>query len=583
MAYLSDEEINAVREKADIAEVIGHYLQLYKNGKNIKAVCPFHDDHDPSMTINRERQIYKCFVCGAGGNVFGFVRDYEKISFPEAVVKVADMVGFPLSVKVTAKTESDPYKKALYDVLNETIRYTMYELNGEAASQEKAYLEKRGFDEAILRSFQIGYNPLSDKLYAFLKAKGYSDADMVSANVTRLTDYGMKDVFSGRITFPIHDMYGNPVGFSARSIDPEAVSKYINTTETELYVKGNLVYNAHRAKDSARRIGKIYICEGVTDVIAFARAGIDNAVCTLGTACTQEQLNLIRRLSPHAVFCYDGDQAGQHATMRAVQLAITAGLKVSVIDNKTGKDPDEIVTQDGREALQNLLKKEITWMEFRLQYESERTNMNSYLEKREFTEKAKQWIDRLEDEMDRKYFLERLSDISGIQIDYRRKSHTPQIYKDHNIEKKVPVGKDEAEETILILMMRYPSAVRVFEDELGYLTDENRQTLAMMIVEDVHRRGTADPVDMMNRCEDQSIQRLIASLLSNPNYELEYDEKVMTGLIRKVKLAYLQNEAADYKEQLQQTMNPKSRELISSKYTECITKLRRYIDEENNN
>ena len=287
MAYLSEDEINAVRAKADIVDVISHYLQVHKQGRMYKAVCPFHDDHDPSLNINPDMQIYKCFVCGAGGNVFSFVQRYEHVSFPEAVGKVADMIGFPLSSSpVKKKREVDPHRQKLYDALQETINYTMYELNSTDGAAARSYLKGRGMDDHTLERFQIGWNPEGDSLTRFLHAKHYEDQTLTAVNVSRITSQGMQDVFASRITFPIHDAYGNPVGFSARTMDPDNPAKYINTTQTEIYVKGQLVYNAHRAKEEARRAGRIYICEGVTDVIAFDRAGIANAVCTLGTACT---------------------------------------------------------------------------------------------------------------------------------------------------------------------------------------------------------------------------------------------------------------------------------------------------------
>jgi DNA primase catalytic core len=166
---------------------------------------------------------------------------------------------------------------------------------------------------------------------------------MVAVNVARTGSQGVGDVYSNRITFPIHDAHGHPIGFSARTMDPNNPSKYVNTTDTVLFHKSDIVYNAHRARMAARREGKIYVCEGVTDVIAFARAGIENAVCTLGTACTKSQIRLLKSLAPRIVFCYDGDNAGQNATMKAGRLARSEGCDVSVVDNRTGLDPDELL------------------------------------------------------------------------------------------------------------------------------------------------------------------------------------------------------------------------------------------------
>ena len=384
MPRISEEEISELRSRADIVDVVGHYLQLHRKGKSYVALCPFHDDHSPSMSVSPERQIYKCFVCGAGGNVFSFVQNFEKVSYPEAVARVADLVGFELSEKPQAvQKTADPYRERLYGLMNETIRFTMYQINTAEASLEKKYLEDRGLDEEIRQKFEIGFNPGNDQLYKFLKAKGYEDSDMTACNVVRSSSSGVHDVFAQRITFPIHDPSGNPIGFSARTINPDNSSKYINTNDTVLFHKSDVVYNSHRARNEARRSGRIYVCEGVTDVIAFARAGMENAVCTLGTSCTESQIRQIKRLSMKVVFCYDGDEAGQSATMRAAKMARKEGCDVTVIDNRTGLDPDELIRSRGTEALKQMVSNEISWMEFVLAYLRKHTNMSNYLEKKE--------------------------------------------------------------------------------------------------------------------------------------------------------------------------------------------------------
>ena len=581
MARISEEEIQAVRSRADIVDVISHYLQVRRQGKNYKAVCPFHDDHDPSMNISPDLQIYKCFVCGAGGNVFSFVQNYEKISYPEAVGRVASLVGFNLSVTPDAyQPKSDPHKENLYKALNETIRFTAYQLNSQEAANAKEYLYARGLSDEMIAKFEIGYNPGADSLYRFLHAKGYSDNDLVSVNVARVTESGMHDVFSQRITFPIHDARGNPIGFSARALDTGNTAKYINTNDTELFTKGDIVYNAHRAKAEARRSGKIYVTEGVTDVIAFAKAGIENAVCTLGTACTPHQISLLRSLAARIVFCYDGDRAGQAATYRAAKMARDAGCDVSVIVNKTGLDPDEIVRTQSAEALKEMLRQEISWMEFVLMWLSSKYNLNSYLEKKQFVQEVLAEINLLTDETDRQYFSDELARISGMRIETakpEKKTDSPRPLKKLNVKN----GGEKAEELILCMMMTSGEAARTFEEQLGYLVRPDHQTLAMMILDARHTNGTCSPAGLIDMSTDDSIRSLIATLASSDEYGLPYDEKVMNGAMRKVKITVLESEADAYKQQLNTDLNPQSRQLILNKYAECLRELRRYIDEEN--
>jgi DNA primase len=580
MVRISQEEIDAIRSRADIVDVISHYLQVRRKGRSYVAVCPFHDDHDPSMTINPERQIYKCFVCGAGGSVFGFVQNYEKISFPEAVGRVASLCGYQLSVQPEAsEVRKDPHRENLYKVLQETIRFTAYQLSSTDARTQKEYLQARGLDDEIISRFEIGWNPGGDSLYRFLHAKGYSDADLVSANVARLTAGGLHDVFSERITFPIHDAHGNPIGFSARTLDPANPSKYINTNDTELFTKGDIVYNSHRARASARHEGRIYVTEGVTDVIAFARAGLENAVCTLGTSCTAHQINLLRSLAARIVFCYDGDSAGQAATFRAAKMAREAGCDVSIVLNRTGLDPDEIIRSQSAGALRELVKQEISWMEFVLQYLSGRYNLNSYLEKKQFVTEVKAEIDLLDDETDRRYFTDELSRISGMRVDYTRKKVQPSEKPLKRL--SVKNGSEKAEEMILCMMMNSAEACRRFEEELGYLNIPANQTIAMMILDARHCGGSCEPSALSDGTDDQSIRNLISSLASGEDGALQYDEDLMTGAIRKVKITVLSAEADAYKQQLNMDLNDMSRQLILNKYANCLRELRRYIDEEN--
>ena len=582
MARISQEEIDRIRTHADIVDVISHYIQVHRKGKSYVALCPFHDDHSPSMSISPDRQIYKCFVCGNGGNVFTFVQNYEKISFPEAVGRVAELTGQHLSVQPDAlKKPKDPHKEALYKVLNETINYTMYQLDTASAARQKEYLEKRGLDEKVREVFQIGYNPPGAQLTKFLEAKGYPEKDLVSCNVTRVNEKGMQDVFADRITFPIHDARGNPIGFSARTLNPELHSKYINTTDTELFQKGDIVYNSHRARGMARREGKIYVCEGVTDVIAFYRAGIENAVCTLGTSCTNSQISLLKSLATRVVFCYDGDHAGQAATWRAAKMARQAGIDVSIVSNKTGKDPDEIIRQDGADALKDMVSHEISWLEFVLAYLKSETNMDSYLEKKEMVSKAKAEIETLPDEMDRRYFADQLSEMTGFHIEISSVPEKETVLQEPVHRLVVPDGTGKAEEQILAMMMNHAEATRKFEEDLGFLISKDGQTAAMMIVDAWHAKGKCDPGALIDHTDSQSVRDLITTAVSSPLYSEEYDPKKMDGAVRRIKIQVLGMEAEQYRQQLISALNGTSMELLMKKYNECLAEQRRLINEEN--
>lgn len=580
MVRVDQNELDTIRAHADIVDVISHYESVQKSGKNYKCICPFHDDHDPSLTISPDLQIYKCFVCGNGGNVFTFVQNYEKISFMEAVGRVCELTGQKLSVNpVSVQPKEDPHVESLHRILDETIRFTSYQLDTAEGSVAKAYLEKRGLDEKVCETFQIGFNPGQEALSKFLSAKGYTDRDLVEANVSFMGSRGLRDVFAERITFPIHDATGRPIGFSARSMDPENPSKYINTNETLLFKKGNIVYNYHRARASARHEGKIYICEGVTDVIAFYRAGLTNAVCTLGTSCTSAQISLLKHAAARLVFCYDGDHAGQAATYRAGKMALESGCEISIVLNKTGKDPDEIIAADGGEGLKKLVSHEISWMEFVLSYLESETNMDSYLDKKKMADQAMAEISLLKDGTEREYFIRQLSEMTGFHLEAAVSPVTEKPVTKPRGLAEVPDGLERAEEQILAMMFSSVEAVSRFEEEIGYLISKDAQTLAMMIVDEVHSKGSCDPASLMDQTEDSSIRNRIARILSNPVWMNEYDASRMDGAIRAIKIRLLDDEAAQYREQLTQALNGTSMQVLMQKYNECLNERRKLIEQ----
>ncbi|MBR2728027.1 MAG: DNA primase [Solobacterium sp.] len=576
MVRIREDDINAIRNKAGIVDIISRYLPVYRKGKSYTALCPFHDDHTPSLSISEDKQIYKCFVCGAGGNVFSFVQNYEKITFPEAVVKVASLIDYPLDYEADDVREKiDPHKETLYRILEDTIKYSMYELNNTEA--KKQYLEGRGLDERVRQRFEIGYNPPNDALYRFLKAKGYTDKDLYACNVIRSTSQGFQDVFTDRILFPIHDAKGHPAGFSARTLDPKNPSKYINTNETEIFEKGKLVYNAHRASGEARRQGRIYVTEGVTDVIAFDRAGVQNCVCTLGTACTKDQIRILKDLAPKIVFCYDGDDAGQNATFRAAKMAMNAGADVSVIRNTGGMDPDEIIRSGGKEALLGLLKNEISWGEFVLQYLGRNVNFDNYLEKKEFARKALQEIEAGGDAFDIQHFREEIEKMTGLHLENKQKPKKEPVRR-NNV--RIPKGIEEAKETILMYMIRYPYAVTRFTEKLGFLSDPVRSKTAMLIVDRTRKKNTCTPADLIDATENEDVRKLVTKLATDERFDREYNESVLDGAMRRVRSYVTEKNIESLSEQLKQPMNEESRMILLQKYQESMQERRRYIDED---
>lgn len=560
---MNESLIQDIRSKADIVEVIQHYLPLIKKGKNYVGVCPFHDDHDPSMSISQDKQIFKCFVCGAGGNVFNFVKDYEKIQFNEAVIKVANYVGYPIDDKyLINQTKIDPKQQALFDVLNEYVKYTRYILNTEDAVEAKNYLYKRGLDDSTIQKFEIGYNLNNDQSTKYLLAKGFDIESCAKTNITRINEFGSKDVFAQRILFPIHNPQGQVVAFTARTMNPNESSKYINSTETPLYVKGNLLYNYHRAIKHVKQAKEIIIVEGVMDVIALDRVNIENVVATLGTACTKEQITLIQNASNNVVLCYDSDAAGQTATLKLARLLIAHKINVSIIQNNTGLDLDEIIEQKSIEALTKLMSQKSSYLDFFYNFSISRLDLENYNQKKEFAKIILSELDKLKDQFDREHMLDKLSKSTQFSRDQllllqdKPNQVTPIRI---NKPKKTDIKK-WAEKEIIGQMLFSAQAVIDFRQELGYFLNESYQKVALTIINYYRNHEELVIADFISTLEDKDMIELVTQLVDSDIYFMNYSKEALQDAIIEVKINTLDIQIAEfitkYRDEL--SLNPNS-------------------------
>ena len=545
---LTEEVINDIRNSADIVDVIGHYIPLVKKGKGYTALCPFHDDHDPSLSISQDKQIYKCFVCGNGGNVFTFVSNYKKIPFPQAVAEVASVIGKPIDIDLTPKKVSrfQPY----YDLLSSMISYCNYLLSASKLGEEAmAYLNQRGIEKDAIERFNIGYNPENNKIYEYLKNHGYKDEDMIKAGVCRMLNSGMADVFYGRIIFPIHDKEGNPIAFTARDFRGVSDSKYINSSDNIIYTKGDHLYNYHRAFDAVRKNGYVLVCEGVIDVIAFYRAGKDNAVATLGTACTRNQIELLKSFGRRIVLSYDGDRAGQNANLKIGEILLNEGLEVSVVDNNTELDPDEIISQYGKNALRDLEAKQISFIDFAMNYFKKQYNLDNYDDRKQMTIRMTNLIEKLPDEYDRDNYLQELYEITKIR---KRISHnTSEIRYNKTADITYSIdGLTKAEYLIIAQIAMSRKALDIYQRQLGCLLDDTDQRLAMLIMDDYRKNDKCSLSRIYDETGDEEIRNLISSLALLETLPDEFDENSLMGAIDKVKLEIKRRKMADLREKI---------------------------------
>ncbi|MDO4198031.1 MAG: DNA primase [Erysipelotrichaceae bacterium] len=569
---LTQDVIDDIRNSADIADVIGHYIPLIKKGKGYTAVCPFHDDHDPSLSISQDKQIYKCFVCGNGGNVFSFVSNFKKISFPEAVQEVSNIIGKPIEIDTAPKRVSrfQPY----YDVLNSMITYCNYLLTASKMGEEAmTYLNNRGMDKDLIDYFNIGYNPSNNKIYDYLKNHNFKDEDIIKAGACRMLDNGMADIFYNRIVFPIHNAEGEPIGFTAREFKEKTNSKYINSSEGLIYTKGDNLYNYHRAKESARKQAYVIVCEGVMDVIAYHKADKDNVVATLGTACTRKQVELLSSLSRHIVLSYDGDAAGQAANLKIGTLLLDAGLQVSVIDNNTDLDPDEIISQHGKNALRDLETKKITFIDFVIKYYKNRFNLSNYNDRKQMTLLVGSLIDKLPDEYDRENYYNELYELTKIR---KRTENTVKTEEHKDYTSKISYSIDgltKAEYTILVDIVMSKRALDIYQKQLGYLLDGVNQKLAMMIIDDYRKNGKCSLPRLYDETTDEDIRNLITTLAVSEFLPKEFKEEDLNCSIDRIKQELKKRKLDSLKKTIEKSLDGKERDEYLREYEDLIREL----------
>ena len=532
---LDQKIIEDVRQASSITQVIGHYIPLVKKGRGFTAVCPFHDDHHPSLSISDSKQIYKCFVCGKGGNVFNFVMDFKKISFPESVKEVAAISGMDIQIDVTPTRKVDPKFKEYYNALAKTIEYSNYLLTSSELGKEALdYLDKRGIDKKIINDFNIGYNPGQNKMYSYLSGEKITDEQLNETNVCRLTDSGMKDVFSDRILFPIHDTYGNPVAFTARDFKGLTDAKYINTSETKIYTKGDIVYNYHRAREECRRNNAVIVVEGVLDVIAFNRVGINYVVATLGTACSDHQMRLIQSLNKNIIFAYDGDEPGRAANLKNGLKAFQNKNNVYVMNNDTGLDPDEIIAKFGNNKLRDLLSERYSYIQYAIDYYKSKLNLKNFEDKKELHTKISALLSNVDDPDERESYANQLFELTQISIKNLGKKNEEVTYQYKDESSLIKNGALKNQYIILANMAMSKDACDLYNKLIGCLIDDDCSNLARLIALDYKEHGDCNLSRILDYTEDIGVKNVITNLAAAEDLVLEYNEEGFVDTINKV-------------------------------------------------
>ena len=478
-----DSPIEEIKSKIDIAELLGEYIQLKPAGSNYKALCPFHREKTPSFMVSGERQIWKCFGCGEGGDIFAFVMKMEGLEFPEALRLLAGKAGVVLKQQ---NPQVSSQKNKLLEILDlATKYYHRVLLDSSQAKQAKDYLIKeRSLDEETLENFYLGFAIESwDSIINFLKKKGYSEEEIFLAglSVKKEKGVGYYDRFRGRIMFPIHDIHGQPVGFTGRILDAkDETAKYVNTPQTLVYDKSNVLYGLDKAKIEIKKQKYVILVEGNMDVVALHQAGIKNVVAVSGTSLTSGQIQILKRYSPNIIIAFDADVAGQGAAFRGIELALTQGLNIKIIElpkDEQGKplykDPDECVKKD-KQAFLKALKEAHSILDYYFSTVLGQADLAKVEEKKRVAKTLTEIIAKVFDPVEKAHYLKKLAQSLDTPEEILRKMVA-------NISQKKTTNKPEEEsaspvetkersvilaERLLGFMIKYPYLVQDIFDKL---------------------------------------------------------------------------------------------------------------------
>ena len=523
MKILTQEKINEIRNSVNIVDIISSYVSLTPRGKNYFGICPFHDDNNPSMSVSTDKQIYKCFSCGATGTVFKFIMDYENVSFNEAVKKIADIGGIQVDIGKVRKKSEFPKQHEIYDL---SLKFYTNNINTANGKEAKDYLHKRSITEDIIKEFQIGLAPNNKNMLANILIKKFKPEDLLKSGLIGKNEYGYYDLFYDRIMFPLYDLNGRVIAYSGRIYNRKDNSKYFNTRETEIFKKGELLYNYHRAKDIARQKNQIIIMEGFMDVIRAHSIGIKNVIATMGTAVTKEQANLIKRMAKEIILCFDGDEAGAKATKACAEELNKLNVIPKVVRLEENLDPDEYILKYGKETFERKINNPISIMDFELSYLKNGKNLNNSEDKAAYINQMIEEINKIDDDILKEVTIKKIAEETKID-EKLLKNHL--IKKPKKIKKERPklnlTKYEKAEKNLIYYMFKSPEVIKMYDKKVTYMPTKEYRLLAREISAFYHENGSINEADFIDYIEgDKELTETIKKIninMDSENYTID--------------------------------------------------------------
>ncbi len=544
--YYPEELIEEVRQKSDIVDVISGYVGLQKKGSNYMCCCPFHGEKTPSFSVNRSRQIYKCFGCGEGGNVITFVMKYENCTFPEALKMLADKAGVALPQMEYSEEAKrrESRRQRLLAVNKEAATFYYYQLRTERGAKAQAYLDKRRLSAETKKSFGLGYAPArGEELLAYLHKKGFSDDLIRDAGLAKADERrGTTTQFWNRVMYPIQDINHRVIGFGGRIMgDSDSGPKYLNSPETEIFDKSRNLYGMNYAR--ASRAGNIILCEGYMDVISMHQAGFTQAVASLGTAFTPGQAGLIRKYTKDVLLAYDSDGAGVKAALRAVRILRDAGMSGKIINMTPYKDPDEFIKNLGQEAFQERINNAENSFLFEIRMLERDFNMNDPEEKTNFHNQIARRLCEFGEDVERENYITAIAEKYHIGFDNLRKLVVNTAAKTGGY--AVPLERPRSgiqsrsrntpqenakkmQRLLLTWLTDYPQLYFKIKEYISPedFTDALSGKVAERMFDDIEK-NRFNPAGIINMFEDEKEQSEAASLFTTklPEFEAQTDKE----------------------------------------------------------
>ena len=552
---ITNEMINEIRNKIDIVDIISNYLPLTQKGKNYFGVCPFHDDHSPSMSVSKEKQIFTCFSCGKTGNVFTFVADYEHIGFYDAVKVLGAKVGYNLGA---IKKHVNKNQEA-YDMYSLACKYYQNSLFTNMGNNAREYLEKRQIDKETIKKFKIGLSTSNMSLTDFLINK--------KIPLKKIIDYGIanesgKDIFINRIMFPLCDLEGNVVAFSGRIYSTKDNSKYVNTKETPIFKKGNILYNYHNAKELLKKNETIIVMEGFMDVIRASTVGINNCVATMGTALTKQNASLLKKMSDNIILCFDGDAAGEEATINAINVLKEIDVTPKVIRLEDNLDPDEYILKNGKADFIAKINSPMNSIEFLMKIHKNNKNLTDIEDISTYIDEALKDLSSIDDEVMIELTLNKLS--KEFSISYNTLLDKYQKIKP---EKKIPIKEktknteiklnqyDQASRYLINYMFKDAKIISTVEKRITFFPDNQIRILANEIIDYYHKYKTINEADFISYIANNESDLNLLNQIIQINKK-DFTEEEIEDYIKVINSYPIKRKIAKLNQELKEETNP---------------------------